>query len=179
MGKIILTILLFLSNIIFAQKEMITNIGFINFEASVPLFEEVKASNETVQCILNTKTGEIYSIALIKEFHFKRALMEEHFNKYYLESDRYPKAIFKGRIQGFNWNIIGTSPKEFKLKGKLEIHGKKREINSLVLLRKVNEGLEISSDFYVKINDFNIKIPTVLSMKVAETVNIKSQFIVK
>lgn len=158
---------------------MITNKGVINFEASVPLFEEVKASNEVVQCVLNIKTGEIYSIALIKEFHFKRALMEEHFNKYYLESDQYPKAIFKGRIIGFNWNSIDTSPKEFKMKGKLEIHGKKREINSLVLLRKTDGGLEIVSDFQVKINDFNIKIPTVLSMKVAETVNIKSQFIVK
>ena len=179
MKPIILSILLFLSNISIAQNEMITNNGVINFEASVPLFEEVKASNEVVQCVLNTKTGEIYSIALIKEFRFKIPIMEEHFNKYYLESDHYPKAIFKGRIIGFNWNSIGTSAKEFKMKGKLEIHGKRREITTPVLLRKDAGGLEIVSDFHVKTNDFNIKIPTVLSMKIAETVNIKSQFIVK
>ena len=176
MKTIILPILLFFFTIIIAQNEKITNIGIINFEASVPLFEEVNASNETVQCILNIKTGEINSIALIKNFSFKIPIMEEHFNKYYLESDRYQKAIFKGRIQGFNWDIIGTSPKEFKLKGKLEIHGKKREINTLVLLRKVNDGLEITSDFQIKINDFNIKIPTVLSMKIAENVAVKINY---
>lgn len=111
MKKITLLLLLSISNIIIAQKEMITNKGIINFEASVPLFEEVKASNETAQCVLNIKTGEIYSLSLIKEFHFKIAIMEEHFNEYYLESDHHPKATFKGRILGFNWNSIGTSPK--------------------------------------------------------------------
>ena len=53
MKKIILPILLFFFTIIIAQNEKITNIGIINFEASVPLFEEVNASNETVQCILS------------------------------------------------------------------------------------------------------------------------------
>lgn len=179
MKKIILSTLLFLSNIIIAQNEMITNIGITNFEASVPLFEEVKASNEKTECILNTKTGEINSLIIIKEFHFKIAIMEDHFNEYYLESIHYPKAVFKGRILGFNWNIIGTSPKEFKMNGKLELHGKKKEITTLVLLRKIDNYLEIISGFSVDPNDFNIKIPTVLSMKIAEKVNIKTTFLVK
>jgi len=179
MKKNILILLLFISNIIIAQKEMITKNGLINFEASVPLFEEIKASNEVVQCTLNINTGEIYSLALIKDFHFKIELMEEHFNEHYLESNHYPKATFKGRILGFNLNIIGTSPKEFKMKGRLEMHGKKKEITTLVFLKKVNNGLEIISNFSVATNDFNIKIPTVLSMKVAETVNIKTSFLVQ
>ncbi|WP_291122449.1 YceI family protein [Flavobacterium sp. UBA6046] len=179
MKKITLLLLLSISNIIIAQKEMITDKGIINFEASVPLFEEVKASNETAQCVLNIKTGEIYSLSLIKDFHVKIAIMEDHFNEYYLESDHYPKATFKGRILGFNWNIIGTSPKEFKMKGKLEIHGKSKEITTIVFLRKVEDGLEIISNFDINIKDFNIEVPKVLSMKVAETVNVKTEFFVK
>jgi hypothetical protein len=175
----LLILLILLSHSSFAQDKKITKTGTITFEASVPSFEEVKAKNETVTCILNTKTGEIASLALIKGFRFKIALMEEHFNENYLESSDYPKATFKGIIQGFNWNIIGTSPKEFKMKGKLELHGKSKEITTTVILKKVDDGLEISSDFDVNSDDFNIKIPKVVSKKVAKTVNIKTTFLVK
>ena len=162
-----------------AQDKKITKTGKIIFEASVPSFEEVKAKNEVVTCILNIKTGEIASLALMKGFRFKIALMEEHFNENYIESDKYPKATFKGIIEGFNWNIIGTSPKEFKMKGKLELHGKSKEIATNVILRKVDDGLEIISAFSVNPNDFNIKIPKIVSNKVAKTVNIKTEFLVK
>jgi YceI-like domain len=172
-------ILLFICLSTFAQDEMITNKGIIIFEASIPLYEENKAVNESVYCILNTKTGEIKSLVLIKDFHFKISLMEEHFNENYLESNHYPKAIFIGRIQGFNWNIIGNSPKEFNIKGKLEIHGKRKEITSSIIIRKVNDNLELLSNFNIDLNDFNIKIPKILSLKIAETVNIETSYMLK
>jgi phosphoribosylformimino-5-aminoimidazole carboxamide ribonucleotide (ProFAR) isomerase len=179
MKKIIILLLLFNSYCIVAQKEMITSNGVINFEASVPLFEEVKATNVNVQCILNTKTGKIFCNAFIKDFNFKIALMEKHYNEYYLESDRYPKATFKGRIEGFNINIIGNSPKKFNIKGKLKLHGVIKDISSLVFLKKINGKLEIITNFSVYLKDFNIKIPKVLSMKIAEKANIKTSFILK
>lgn len=163
----------------FAQGRKITKTGEIIFEASVISFEPVKAKNETVTCILNTETGEIASLALIKGFRFKIALMEEDFNENFIESDRYPKATFKGKIEGFNWNSIGTSPKEFNLKGKLELHGKSKEITTIVILKKIGDGLEIISDFNVNSEDFNIKIPKIVSKKVSKNVNIKTVFLVK
>lgn len=163
----------------FAQDKKITRNGTIIFEASVPSYEEVKAKNESVTCILNTKTGEIASLVLMKGFRFKIALMEEHFNENYVESDEYPKATFKGIIQGFNWNIIGTSPKEFKMNGKLVMHGKSKEINTVAYLRKADDGLEIIANFNVNSDDFNIKIPNVLAKKVSKTVNVKTNFLVK
>lgn len=162
-----------------AQDKKITKTGSITFEASVPSFEEVKAKNESVTCVLNTKTGEIASLVLMKGFRFKIALMEEHFNENYIESDKYPKATFKGIIQGFNWNIIGTSSKEFKMNGKLEIHGKSNEISTVVLLRKVDEGLEIIANFNLNSDDFNIEIPSVLAKKVSKTIKVKANFLVK
>lgn len=167
------------SSSLFAQDKMITKTGVINFEASVPSFEEVKAKNQTVTCILNTHTGEIASLALIKGFRFKVALMEEHFNEIYMESDLYPKATFKGKIEGFNWNTIGTSAKEFKMKGILELHGKSKEVEAMVTLKKVADGLEVLSDFNVNSEDFNIKIPKVVSNKVSKTVHIKTNFLLK
>lgn len=163
----------------FSQDKKITRTGQIIFEASVPSFEEVKAKNEIVTCILNIKTGEIASLALMKGFRFKIALMEEHFNEHYVESDDYPKATFKGIIEGFNWNIIGTSQKEFKMNGVLELHGKSKKINTTVLLKKVGDGLEIVSNFDVNSDDFNIQIPKIVSHKLAKTINIKTLFLVK
>ncbi|NDP26699.1 MAG: YceI family protein [Flavobacterium sp.] len=179
MKKIILIILFFIVNSTFAQKELMTTQGRINFEASVPLFEEVNATNETAKCVLNTKNGELKTVVRMKDFRFKLSLMENHFNENYLETDRYPLATLKGKIQGFNWNIIGTTAKEFKMKGKLEIHGKSKEITTTLYLKKIENGLEIISDFTVNIHDFNIKIPQMLSMKIAEKVNIKTLFVVQ
>lgn len=166
-------------NILLAQDKKITRTGTIIFEASVPSFEEVKAKNESVTCVLNIKTGEIASLALMRGFRFKVALMEEHFNENYMESDKYPKATFKGKIQGFDWTLLGNSSKEFKMKGILEAHGKSKEITTSVFLRKLGESIEIISDFNVNIKDFNIGIPKVISKKVAEIVNIKTHFLVK
>ena len=177
MKKIILLWLLLSAHLTSAQEKMITHDGLINFEASVPLFEEIKAKNDTVTCILNPKNGTISSVAFIRDFHFKIALMEKHFNENYMESDEYPKATFKGIIEGFNINIIGTLPKEFNLKGTLKLHGKLKKINTIAFIRKVNGGLEIISNFNVKTEDFNIKIPQMLSMKMAETVSIKTYFL--
>jgi hypothetical protein len=179
MKKIILITLVFIVNISFAQKEMATAAGIINFEASVPLYEEVTATNKTVSCTLNLKNGVLSSIAPMKNFEFKLSLMKEHFNKKYLETDTHPNAYFKGTIEGFNWNIIDTNPKEFKLKGVLKLHGKSKKIYTIVLLKKIDNKLEIVSNFTVNTKDFNIKIPEILSMKVAETVHIESRFLLQ
>ena len=102
MKNFLLIFLLFLLNIIDAQEKMMTTNGIIVFEASIPFFEAVEAKNETVNCVLNAKKGTISFVTFIKQFQFKRALMEEHFNKNYLESNRYPKATFKGLIEKFD-----------------------------------------------------------------------------
>jgi polyisoprenoid-binding protein YceI len=178
MKKIVL-FLFFITHNFFAQTEMTTTTGVINFEASVPFYEEVTATNKTVFCSLDLKKGAITTEVKMKEFRFKLSLMEEHFNKKYLETDRHPKANFKGTIEGFNSNIIDNNPKEFIIKGELKIHGKTKKITTKAFLKKVENGLEIISDFKVNTKDFNIQIPEIFSMKVAETVNVKFYFFVK
>lgn len=177
--KKIALLFFFVTHNFFAQSEMTTTTGVVNFEASIPLYEEVTATNNSVYCVLDIKKGFITTEVKMKEFRFKLSLMEEHFNKKYLETDRYSSANFKGTIEGFNINIIGTTPKEFTIKGNLRIHGKTKKIITKAFLKKVENGLEIVSDFKVKAKDFNIQIPEILSMKVAETVNVQFNFFVK
>lgn len=162
-----------------AQDKMTTKTGQMVFEASVPSFEEVKAKNESVSCILNTKTGEIAALALQKGFRFKIALMEEHYNENYVESDKYPKATFKGKIENFDLSKVDKAGKSYTIKGTLELHGKSKEISITATIKKVATGLEIKSDFVLNSDDFNIEIPSVVSKKVSKKVDVSFHFLLK
>jgi len=115
-----------------AQNKYITTSGTINFEASVHSFEEVKAKNTTVSAIFNISTGEIASLALVKAFRFKVALMEEHFNESYAHSKKFPKATFSGKIEAFNKAILKKEALPFKANGILSFHGKSILIKHIV-----------------------------------------------
>ena len=113
--KNVVTVFLFLlTTVCFSQDKIITKNGKITFEASVPAFEEIKAKNDGVTCVINTKTGEIATLALVKGFRFKVALMEEHFNENYIESDQYPKSTFKGKIENFDFAKVTSQAKEWE-----------------------------------------------------------------
>lgn len=164
---------------VFSQDKKITKTGQITFEASVPSFEQVKAVNESVSCILNIKTGEIASLALMKGFRFKVALMEEHFNENYIESSKYPKAIFKGIIKNFNLNSINKNGTKLELNGKLELHGVSKDLSVFATVKKSGEDIELVSDFDLTPADFNIQIPKIVRQKIAETVHVKATFLLK
>lgn len=177
--EISILIVCFTMSLNFAQKKIGTNSGTILFEASIPAFEEVKASNNNVSCIIKTATGEITCLAFISEFHFKMAMMKEHFNANYLESHKYPKATFKGTIKGFNMTNLGIFPNELSMTGKLSMHGKSKNITTVATIQKTENGLQITSNFKVNASDFKIKIPKIVQYKVAEIVTIKTNFILK
>ncbi|MFN3969142.1 YceI family protein [Flavobacterium sp.] len=170
MKKILFYSLLFVSAQSFAQTKLVTKTGKITFEASVPAFEEVKAKNEAVTCILNPANGEIASLALMKGFRFKVALMEEHFNENYVESDKYPKATFKGKIDNFDLTKLSATAKDYTIKGKLELHGKTKDITIMAKIKKTDAGVEIDSNFSVNTDDFDIEIPSVVSKKLTKKV---------
>ena len=154
----------------FSQTKMITKTGKITFEASVPAFEEVKAKNESVTCVLNPSTGEIASLVLVKGFRFKVALMEEHFNENYIESDTYPKAIFKGKIDNFDVSKLTAKAKEYTIKGKMEMHGKSKDMTITASIKKATDGIDIDSNFTINTDDFGIDIPSIVSKKVSKKV---------
>ncbi|SHG33327.1 YceI family protein [Flavobacterium defluvii] len=179
MEKIILIALLFTCAIGISQVKMIGKSGKVTFEASVPSFEEVKAVNNNVTFVLNPQTGEIASLALMKGFQFKVALMEEHFNENYIESDQYPKAVFRGKIEGFDLNSLTADFKSFVIKGKLELHGKSKDIKTTARICKSVTGITILSSFSVNADDFNIKIPSLVKNKVSNKINIQIDAAVK
>jgi polyisoprenoid-binding protein YceI len=124
---------------------------------------------------MNTNNGEIAVLALMKGFRFKIALMEEHFNESYIESSKFPKATFKGKIENFDVSKLTSTFKDYTIKGKLEVHGKSKDINSIAKIKKINSDLEIKTDFEVNVADFDIDIPSVVSKKVAKKVTLNKE----
>lgn len=173
MKKITILLIFFLAIQVLAQEKMTTNRGVVNFEASIPYFEEVKATNEKVICFLMTETSEITCWLYIKDFQFERSLMKEHFNENYMESDQYPRAIFKGKIEKFDLKNCTTTPKQHQISGKITIHGKTKKINCTGLLKKVDNRLELVTSFLVNTEDFNVKIPAIVENKISKKVKVK------
>ena len=125
----------------FSQEKYLTKTGMLVFEASVPSFEEIKATNTNVTAIFNASNGEFATLALVKGFRFKNALMEEHFNESYAESDSFPKAIFKGVVEGFKEN---NALNNYLINGTLDFHGVTEKIqNNNVQIKKLDRKLSL------------------------------------
>lgn len=168
--KKILLILLLISVSSTAQSKYLTKTGTINFEASVPSFEEVAAKNNSVTAIINTDNGEFAALALVKGFRFKNALMEEHFNENYAESDTFPKAVFKGKINDFNFENVKTN---YTINGELTFHGQTQTLKNIPITVSIQgNSININGEFSAKASDYGIDIPKIVSKKIAEDIDI-------
>lgn len=164
-----LIFILFFTQTIFAQK-FITRNGVTGFKASVEIFEPVKAENNSTTAIL-TSDGRIASQLFISAFKFKVALMQEHFNESYMESDKFPKATFKGEIAAFNITEINTSIK-YNIKGVLTIREISKEISFPVSITPIGDTINLKGEFSILPSDFNIEIPSLVRKKIADKINI-------
>ena len=178
MKNIILIVLLVFSIQLTAQEKYYTKSGKIIFESSVPAFEEVKATNTKVTAILKDN-GNIAALALTKGFRFKIALMEEHFNENYIESDKYPKAKFSGKISGFSISDLSNEAKEYSIIGKLTLRGITKELTISSTLKMVDNTIYLVSNFTVTPEDFKIEIPSIVRKKIAKEVDVSLAFELK
>lgn len=167
---IILT-LVFSINTMFAQKYFTKN-GHISFFSTTPV-EDIEAHNYQSSSVINFENGELVFSLLMKGFEFEKALMQEHFNEKYVESDEYPKATFKGLIVNFK-DIDLSIDGEVKVKviGNMTIHGVTQEVKSDGVL--IINGGKVSSYavFPLAIENYDIKIPSVVKDKIAKEVSI-------
>ncbi|TYA92247.1 YceI family protein [Seonamhaeicola marinus] len=178
--KYLIYIIGFISLGTFAQTKYLTKTGTVSFEASVPSFEEVKATNNSVTAILNSENGEFAALVLVKGFRFKNALMEEHFNENYAESDTYPKATFKGKIKDFEVSKLSSKGIVFNIDGNLVFHGKTHKLENIETLISMENGLiKITGNFKTKASYFDIKIPKIVRNKVAEDIEVQLNFDLK
>lgn len=167
-------LVLFISVMGFAQEKYLTKSGTLNFEASVEAFEEIKATNTNVTAILNTANGQFAALALVKGFRFKNALMEEHFNENYAESDAFPKAIFKGTLTDFSLEAIQNT---YSINGTLSFHGITKPLENVsVEVTPSGNSFNLKGSFEIAPDDFDIEIPSIVSSKIADSVTVVFDF---
>jgi|TARA_B110000914_G_scaffold17354_1_gene13338 hypothetical protein len=157
----LLPLLLLCSINCFSQK-YISNDGEITFFSYAPI-EDIKAVNKKVSAVYNSADDNIVFQLNINDFNFRKKLMQTHFNENYLESDLYPQSTFIGKV-------IVLEGDKAKVKGMLTIHGVTKEIEADGTLLKNNESVKILSEFKVKLEDYNISIPTIVMYKIAEEI---------
>ena len=163
------------------QEKYLTKTGSVTFEASVPSFEEVKGVNKNTTAIINTENGEFAALALVKGFRFKNALMEEHFNENYADSDDYPKATFKGKIEGFSLSELNNGTLQKVFNGTLNFHGKTKDIKreELTISKNSDGNIAITGHLKVNVADFDIEIPKIVSNKLSREVDVTFEFMLK
>jgi hypothetical protein len=140
----------------------------ISLFSSAPL-EDIAANTTTGTSVYNATTGELVFSVNITSFRFKKSLMQEHFNSDYMESDKYPKATFKGKIQQqIDVTKNGTYP--VTAVGELDIHGVKQTRTIPGTISINNGSVTMASQFMVKCVDHNIDIPKIVFHNIAETI---------
>jgi YceI-like domain len=163
-----LFLLLFFLNILIAvnaQKYMTKN-GYIGFYSHTPM-EDIKADNNQVAGVLDITTGDMVFQVLIKSFHFERALMEEHFNENYMESDKIPKSSFKGKITNLSSvNFAKEGTYDVTVEGDLTIHDVTNKISTKGTIEVVSGGINANSKFNIVPEDYKISIPGVVREKI-------------
>jgi polyisoprenoid-binding protein YceI len=99
--------------------------------------------------------------------------MQEHFNENYVESDKYPKAEFKGAITN-NKDINYSKPGTYnaKVTGQLTLHGVSKALSTTGMITVLNDGIQLSSNFSITVADYKISIPAAVKNKVAKTVKV-------
>src|SRR5690349_8061189 len=93
-------VLILFSNVVFSQK-YVAEKSQITFFSDAAL-EDITATNKKASSIFNSANGEIVFSVPISEFQFAKSLMQEHFNEKYMESDKYPKSTFQGKIENYD-----------------------------------------------------------------------------
>ncbi len=150
-------------------QRYMTKDGFISFFSHTPL-EDIKAENNQVASVVDISSGEIVFQVLIKSFHFERALMEEHFNENYMESVKFPKSTFKGKIVNLpEADLKKNGTHEVLVEGDLTIRDITRKVSVKGTLEVLQGGINAEAKFNIAPEDYNIKIPGVVREKIAKS----------
>ncbi len=156
-----------------AQNIQMTKTGKVSLFSRAKSIEKVEADNNEVSSILNTTTGDFVFAVLMKSFHFQLALMEEHFNENYVESTKYPKSTFKGKITNLssvNFTKDGAYP--VTVEGDMTLHGVTKKMTATGSITVKGGKVSAYSKFAVKLKDFKVTVPALVADKISEDIDI-------
>ena len=157
----------------FGQVKYIDKNTEVSFFSHTPV-EDIEAKNTSAVSVMDAESGAVEFSVLIKAFTFERALMQEHFNENYMESEKFPKATFKGTIKNIgDVNFKADGSYTVALAGTMTIHGVSKEMTAVGTIKVNGSAIEAVSTFVVKPEDYKIEIPGVVKDKIAKEMQVK------
>lgn len=159
----------------FGQTRFLTKNGKIYFDATTPSSpEKIDGTNDKATSVIDASTGAIEFALLMKAFSFEKALMQEHFNENYVESDKFPKASFKGTVTNMSSITLskdGTYPAT--VKGQMTLHGETKEVTANGTITVKGGAITAAkSEFKLLLSDYKVDVPSVVADKVAKEAKI-------
>jgi hypothetical protein len=176
MKRLILIIALIFCTSKITCQQLYTNKGETIFDGSKESFEPIKAVNNNSVSLIDMNNGRIAALIYIKDFEFRLGLMQEHFNENYMYSSKFPKSTFEGVIQNFNYDKLENNYTNFIIEGEIEIKGVKKNISTVAIIKKTVEGIDLNTNFNIKLSDYDIKIPRLVFKKIDENVKVSLNY---
>ena len=152
---------------VFSQKMFVDN-AQVSFFSTAPL-EDISAVSNKLDGVVDTQTGDFFFRIPIHTFIFPSSLMQKHFNEKYMESETYSISSFKGSFTN-KLSISKNESVSVSAIGILNIHGVDQDINIKTDLIIQDEEVKFSSEFNVLLKDYNIKVPKIVRMNIADTI---------
>jgi len=167
-----LTLLIFPVTWLLAQRRSSTYAkGQVEFISEAP-HETIHARSKNLKGVVDWDKGTFLFTIEIKSFSgFNTPVQREHFNENYMESDLYPTASFQGKIIEVV-NLDKHQSVTVRAKGKMKIHGIERELIVPLNLKIKSGEVMVNARFSVALDDYNIKIPRIVSEKLSPNIDI-------
>jgi len=144
----------------------------VHFLSEAPI-EKIEATNNSGYLVVDAANGQIEMSVLIKGFQFAKALMQEHFNENYMESSKYPKAFFKGRITNISsLALMKDGTYQADVQGDLTIHGITKSLSTQAKMIVNGGKISAKGNFDVAIADYGIEVPKVVRDNIAKQVKV-------
>ncbi len=141
-------------------QSFMTKTGHAQF-FSETVAENITANNYKMVSTLDSKTGAMVFSVPIQSFEFEKSMMQKHFNQEnYMDSQKYPKAKFKGTITNIadvDFSKDGTY--NVTISGNMTIKGKTKPITEKGTLHVKGSEIHAKSTFNVTIADYGVGKP--------------------
>ena len=162
----------------FSQKMFVDN-SHVDFFSAAPL-EDISAISNKLEGVVDFSTGNFFFRIPISSFIFPSSLMQKHFNEKYMESDIYSISSFQGNFSD-SISLIENKKILISSKGELSVHGIDQDVAIQTELIIEDSQVQFSSEFYIALKDYKIKVPKIVRMNIADTilVNVSGNLIIK
>lgn len=157
----------------FSQQRYFAEKALVTFFSDGTV-EDISAVNNKVTSIFDVVKGDVAFLLSVKDFQFEKKLMQVHFNEKYMETEKYPKSSFQGKIIGFDPALNGVQ--QVTAAGKLSIHGVTKDIQAPGTVEVKDHQILVNSKFKIRLMDYNIKVPQIIWENIAQQVEVRIEF---